>query len=273
MNHLLRELAPIPSEAWEQLDQEARDALKENLAARKLVDFTGPLGWQAPAIDLGVTKPLPTGGDGGVQATQRLALPLVELRVPFDVPRTKIDAVARGAKQILFDEVVEAARKIAAAEDHAVFDGNDAAGIVGIMSGSDHKGVTLSSDYERYPGAVAEALVMLREDGIGGPYAIALGPRCYKGLTTTTSKGGYPVMEHVRRLIDGPMIWAPAVDGACVLSVRGGDYELIVGQDISIGYMSADDQRVHLYLEESFTFRNLEPGAAVPLRYASKNDR
>jgi uncharacterized linocin/CFP29 family protein len=270
MNHLLRELAPLTPEAWEKIDTEARDALRETLAARKLVDFTGPLGWQAYAVDLGVTKKLPGAPEPGVEASQRQALPLVEFRVPLDVPRAKVEAVARGAKQVLFDEVVDAARKIALAEDRSVFDGYEAAGIVGIMSGSDHKPVTLSADYERYPQAVAEALVMLREEGIGGPYAIALGPRCWKGLTTTTSKGGYPVMEHVRRLIDGPLIWAPGVDGACVISTRGGDYELIVGQDISIGYLGATDDVVRLYLEESFTFRNLEPGAAVPLRYGAE---
>ena len=85
----------------------------------------------------------------------------------------------------------------------------------------------------------------------------------------TTTVGGYPVIEHVRALVDGPLVWAPAVDGACVMSTRGGDFELVVGQDISIGFLSATDETVRLYLEESFTFRNIEPAAAVPLVYGS----
>ena len=266
MNHLLRNLAPIPADAWEAIEDEAKETLKERLAARKLVDFTGPLGWQAYAVDLGVCKKLRGAPHPGVEARQRQALPLVELRVPFDVSREDIEAVARGAKHIKFDSAVEAARALASAEDKAIFAGYEAGGITGIMAGSEHKPVTLSTDYEKYPAAVQEALTNLRAEGVGGPYAIALGPRCYKGLMTTTV-GGYPIIEHVRALLDGPLIWAPAVDGACVMSMRGGDYELIVGQDISIGYLSHSDETVRLYLEESFTFRNIEPAAAVPLVY------
>jgi uncharacterized linocin/CFP29 family protein len=267
MNHLLRDLAPVTDDAWAAIDEEGRETLKEILAARKLVDFTGPLGWQAYAVDLGITRNLRSGPAAGIQARQRQAQPLVEFRVPFEVPRDKIEAVARGAQQVMFDEVVDAARKIGLAEDKAIFHGYDGASITGIMSGSDHKALTLSADYEKYPAAVAEAMTMLREDGIGGPYAIALGPRCYKGLMTTTTKGGYPVMRHVQELLDGPLVWAPGIDGACVMSTRGGDYELIVGQDFSVGFLSASDDKVRLYIEESFTFRNLEPGAAVALRY------
>jgi uncharacterized linocin/CFP29 family protein len=75
------------------------------------------------------------------------------------------------------------------------------------------------------------------------------------------------VVEHVRRLLDGPIVWAPAVDGAVVLSLRGGDFELTVGQDLSIGYLEHTATSVRLYLQESFTFRVLEPEAAVPLTY------
>ena len=52
-------------------------------------------------------------------------------------------------------------------------------------------------------------------------------------------------------------MWAPAVDGAVVLSQRGGDFELTVGQDFAIGYRSSDAASVDLYLEESTTFRVL----------------
>ena len=72
------------------------------------------------------------------------------------------------------------------------------------------------------------------------------------------------------RLLDGPIVWAPGVDGAVVLSQRGGDFELIVGQDFSIGYLEHSASSVHLYLQESFTFRVLAPEAAVPLSYAKQ---
>ncbi len=67
---------------------------------------------------------------------------------------------------------------------------------------------------------VATALNRLRDAGVDGPFAVALSERCYTSLTESTA-GGYPVLEHVRRLIDGPLVWAPGLDGAVVLSMRG----------------------------------------------------
>ena len=130
-----------------------------------------------------------------------------------------------------------------------------------------HAPLPIGADYNDYPGTVARAVQTLREATIGGPYAIALGPRCYTGVIETTEMGGYPVLEHLRLISGGPVLWAPAVDGAIVLSTRGGDFELTVGQDTSIGYLDHDDTNVHLYLEESFTFRIFTPEAAVHLSY------
>lgn len=266
MNHLLREIAPIADTAWAAIDEEAKEAVKATLAGRRLVDFTGPLGWETYAVDLGVVSEVDEVPFAEVRARQRRALALVELRARFRLPREKLEALARGAKHTDLDEVSQAARRIARAEDTIVFDGLKSSGVEGILVASPHEPVALLADYERYPNAVAEAIVRLREAGIDGPFGIALGSRCHTGLITTTS-GGYPVMEHVRRILDGPIVWAPGIDGACVLSMRGGDYEMIVGQDLSVGFESADEAGVHLYLEESMTFRNLEPAAAVPLRY------
>ncbi len=64
------------------------------------------------------------------------------------------------------------------------------------------------------------------------------------------------------------MVWAPAVDGAVLVSLRGGDFELEVGQDLSIGYQDHDADGVTLYLEESVTFRAISPEAAIGLAYA-----
>jgi uncharacterized linocin/CFP29 family protein len=60
-------------------------------------------------------------------------------------------------------------------------------------------------------------------------------------------------------------VWAPGLDGAVVMSMRGEDFELTVGQDFSIGYLDHNAEHVRLYIEESFTFWLLSPQAAVPL--------
>jgi uncharacterized linocin/CFP29 family protein len=270
MNDLLRELAPVSSEAWEEIENEARRTLKDMLAARKLVDFRGPLGWEASVVGLGRAVRIDPPAEGkvaGIEARLRKAQPLVELRVPFELSREELEVVARGADDPDLDAVRQAARQAAVVEDRAIFQGYAAAGIEGIMQSAGKSGLSLTDNFEKYPGVVAEAVARLRADGVDGPYGIALGPRCYTGLTKTTV-GGYPVIEHVRRLLDGPIVWAPAVNGAVVLSTRGGDFELTVGQDFSIGYLDHSAASVRLYLQESFTFRVLSPEAAVPLTYA-----
>jgi uncharacterized linocin/CFP29 family protein len=269
MNHLLRELAPVSPGAWALVEEEARRTLKLKLAARKLVDFSGPLGWDASAVSLGRVARLNEAPAEGVEAGLRKVQPLVELRIPFELQREELEAAGRGARDAAVDPVREAAGVAAMAEDRAVFRGFAAAGIRGIAEESAAAKLTLSDDYPAYPGVVAEAINKLHLAGVEGPYGIALGPRCYTGLTKTT-QGGYPVMEHVRRLLDGPVVWAPAVDGALVLSQRGGDFELTVGQDFSIGYLEHTASAARLYLQESFTFRVLAAEAAVPLAYAKK---
>ena len=269
MNPLLRDLAPISAEVWALIEEEATRTLKLKLAARKLVDFSGPLGWEASAVNAGRAQRLDKAPAEGVEARLRQVQPLVELRIPFELQRDELEAAARGAKDAVLDPVRNAAGTAASAEDRAVFNGFQAAGIRGIVQETAEAKLTLTDDYQAYPGVVADAINKLHLAGVQGPYGIALGPRCYTGLTKTT-QGGYPVMEHVRRLLDGPIVWAPAVDGAVVLSLRGGDFELTVGQDFSIGYLEHNASSVRLYLQESFTFRMLAAEAAVPLAYARK---
>lgn len=266
MNDLYRGLAPITAEAWSVIEAEAVSALKATLAGRRLVDFQGPLGWQASSIDLGRTTAIEAPVD---EATARLrrVQPLLEIRIPFEVDRREIEALARGARDPELEPVVTAARQAAMIEDGAIFNGFDAAGIVGIGSASAHAPISLSADYTSYPEAAAEAMRLMRNEGVDGPYAIALGPRCYAGLNRTTHAGGYPVLEHMRQLIDGPLVYAPAVNGSVVLSMRGGDFELTVGRDFSLGYLHHDAHTVQLYVESSFTFLNNAPEAAVALVY------
>ena len=268
MGTLFRHLAPISATAWAEIDEEAKRTLKASLAGRKLVDFVGPLGRCTAAVSTGRAKPVssPLSG-GGVGARLRQSQPLVELRVPFELSRAELDAIDHGAKDADLDPVIHAAQRIAEAEDRAIFHGYAAAAIEGICQAAQNT-VSLPANFEEYPVAVAHAIARLHAAGVDGPYAIALSRQSYVGLTETT-KGGYPILPHVRRLLDGPIVWAPALDGAVVLSMRGGDFELTVGEDLSIGFLDHTDDTVRLYLKESFTFRTLSPQAAVALSQAS----
>jgi uncharacterized linocin/CFP29 family protein len=271
MNHLYRELAPITGEAWDVIDAEARARLTTFLAARKLVDFSGPHGWTTSAYNLGRVTPLADPAPD-VAGLARQVQPLVELRTDFDLSRAVVDSIARGAPDPDLDPVVDAARRMAFAEDNAVFNGYAAGAIQGICEASPHPAIPMPDDFDRFPTAAAQAIGILREAGVSGPYAIALGPGPYTGLTET-SYGGYPVLNHVRLLLEGPVVWAPAVECAVVLSVRGGDFELMSGQDLSIGYVTHDADTVRLSLQESFTFRSLTPEAAVVISAAARPAR
>jgi uncharacterized linocin/CFP29 family protein len=267
MNHLFRELAPISDKAWHEIESEAKRTLENFLAARRLVDFTGPHGWADSAIPLGTINVLPNGPTDGVEGASRNVQPLVELRARFSLQRSELDAIDRGHTSPDIEPVVDAARRIATAEDRAVFHGYADGRITGIVAASPHEPVELGDRFGEYPRWAAMAVAQLRDAGVEGPYAIALGPRCYAGILETTEDGGYPVLERLRLILGGPVVYAPAVDGAVVLSIRGEDFELFCGQDVSIGYESHDAHTVSLYLEESLTFHAHTAEAAVALRY------
>jgi len=267
MNHLFRELAPISDRAWDEICDEATRVLHQFLAARKAIDVVGPQGWDHSAVATGRVAPLLDPPHEGVEGAVRISQPLVELRADFDIPRAELASLDRGAEDGDLEPVAEAARRLALAEDHSVFRGYAAGQIRGIVEASPHEPISIADDYEDYPSWVARAVAKLQLEGVEGPYGIALGPRCYRGVVETTQRGGYPVFEHIRQILDGPIIWAPAVDGAVVVSRRGGDFVLTLGQDISVGYRSHDADKVSLYLQESMTFRVLGPEAGIALVY------
>jgi uncharacterized linocin/CFP29 family protein len=269
MDHLRRSLAPITDAAWEQVDHEARRTLGHFLAARKIVDFSGPHGWAYSAVPSGRIRPAVPPPVEGVIPDLRAVQPLLELRTPFGLALAELDAVDRGAPDPDLSPLVDAAQRAALAEDRVVFHGHEGAGIEGVAPASPHVPLDIGGDYHEYPGVVARAVAMLRRAGVEGPYAIALGPRCYTGVIETTEHGGYPVLEHLRMILGGPVVWAPAVDGAVVVSTRGGDYELVCGQDFAIGFHAQVDEVVELFFEESLTLVVREPRAAVALRYDS----
>ena len=141
-------------------------------------------------------------------------------------------------------------------------------GIIGLADGSPHEPVAIGADYSAYPSSVARAVSTLKTSGVGGPYSIALGNRCYVGVVST-EHGGYPVFEHLRHILGGRVLWAPAVNGAVVVSTRGDDFVIECGQDFSLGYVDHDATSVRLYLEESFTLTVKDEAAAVALVYDS----
>jgi uncharacterized linocin/CFP29 family protein len=265
VSHLLREHAPISDAGWKLIDEEARERLLPGLASRRLVDFSGPHGWERSATNLGRVERTNVSELKGVEANRRVVLPLIELRAHFEVSREELRAGDRGAEDVDFDDLDAAAQRIVESENTAVFHAWPKAGIEGVAASSPHKPIVRGKSFGDYPGCVARAVELLLRSGVAGPYGLALGREDYTSVVETAEHGGYPLLDHLRKIIKGPIVWAPGVNGAVVLSMRGGDFAFESGQDISVGYASHDAQTVSLYLEESYSFRVLTPEAAVAI--------
>ncbi|MBI1753524.1 MAG: bacteriocin family protein [Acidobacteria bacterium] len=262
---LRREMAPIVDEAWKEIELQSSRILKGNLSARKVVDFLGPYGWKHAAINLGRLEIGPESATDGVAWGLHKVLPLVEIRVPFTLGIWELDDVARGAKNPDLESLKAAARKAALFEESALYWGFEEAGIQGLLQSSSHPPVSLSPDRGRLTESVELALLAIQEAEIGGPYALVLGSEPYKWLMAGESNS-YPLRKRIEALITGGIHWSPVLEGGAVLSRRGGDFEMSVGQDLAIGYKIHQAREVELYFTESFTFRVLEPAAAVALK-------
>lgn len=265
MDLLKRKLAPILPAAWTLIDEEAKRVLKLHLAGRKIVDFSGPFGWEHAAVNTGHLDIIPERQDPDVSIGIRRVQPLVEVRVPITLAIMELDQVARGAEDPDLSSVVRAAEKIAVAEDRAIFHGYERGGIQGIVPSSPHAPLELPADLRELPRTILAAKDVLRRAGVSGPYVLVVGSVLYDRVFSATDEGR-PIARRIEQLLDDkPIVRAEAIDGGVLLSLRGGDYELTVGQDLSIGYAHHTRDEVELYLTESFTFRVLEPSAAVSL--------
>ncbi|MFC4336647.1 family 1 encapsulin nanocompartment shell protein [Salininema proteolyticum] len=264
VDNLHRELAPISNAAWQSIEEEATRTFARHVSCRRVVDVNGPKGTASASVTTGHEHRIDPPAEG-VQAFLREAQPLAELRVPFKVARQEIDNVERGAEDSDWSPVMDAAKRLAFTEDRLVVDGYDPAGITGIRRDSSNEAIALPERVTEYPNAVAQAVSRLRLDGVGGPYTLLLSAEAYTAVSETTDEGN-PILDHVKRMTKGEILWAPAISGALLLSARGGDFALTLGQEVSIGYLSHDSENVELYFTETLTFQSFTSEASVSFR-------
>ena len=265
MDILRKSLAPITADAWSEINEEADRTLRGNLSARSLVDFDGPHGLELGAINLGRVALKESEPVSGVKWGLRQVRPLVEVRVPFQLSLSDLDDVSRGAKAPELDPVAAAARKTAILEENTLYNGFGEGDIKGILESTSHKAIQLGPEVGDYAENFQQATGALQGAGIGGPYALVLGSEPYKKLMAG-DKSGYPIRRRAESMFEGGIKWSPALEGGAVVSTRGGDYEMTVGLDLSIGYKFLEGDTLELYFTESFTFQVLEPAAAVGLK-------
>ncbi len=260
-NILKRNLAPITETTWKEIENQAKMTLKQYLTARKIVDFNGPKGWDFNAVGLGTLKisdQTAHGANWGI----REVLPLVELRVPFKLNIFEMDNISRGLKNPELDPVAQAAQKVAMFEESAIYYGFSQAGIQGIREALELEPVMMPDEISDFMPALEEALNKLRKSSVGGPFTFVVGNDEFKKILAYTGHG-YPLNRRIKDLIQGDIIVSPAMEGGLLISTRGGDFEMTVGQDLSIGYQSHTQKEVELYFVESFTFQVLDPAAVA----------
>ena len=268
MDILKRSLAPIFPAAWDEIDEQAKTVIKGVLAGRKVVDVTGPLGWNCDAVSEGTLSLVEESPVEDVSYGIRESLPLVEIRVPFTMSMWDLDDISRNSKTVDFTPVIEAARKAALFEDTAIFQGLEEAGILGLELEADNEPVELKLEDESILTAIVEGMTTLGSRSMGGPYVLVCSLPLW--IKIKTSSKGYPLLKRVKDVLgdDCRIVLSSQYETSMLVSMKEGHSELIIGQDFSIGYQSHTNTDVSFYITETFTFRVLAPESIVPFKIA-----
>lgn len=261
MNLLRRELAPITDAAWEEIDDQARNFFRPLLTARKFVDVTGPKGLDFGAVSTGRLVVPPNQSADSVEYGVNQVQPLVEARAHFNLKLWELDNISRGARDADLDPMEKAARKLAKFEEDAIYRGLEHSSIRGLEEKPEHDSIPYDGDIKEFLSSVTHGITGLRDAMVEGPYTLVVTPKVWSELSSCVE--GRPLKHHLEYLIEGPVITGPFVEKSFLVSTRGGDLRLTLGQDISIGYLGHDAESVKLYFTESFTFSIFDSAVIV----------
>ncbi|OHD63443.1 MAG: bacteriocin, partial [Spirochaetes bacterium GWF2_52_7] len=226
MDILKKELAPLSTRVWEEIESRAAEILRSRLSARKVVRVDGPKGWNFTAVPEGRLDLVDDTGD--VKAGVYRVAPLSEARVRFSLNRWEMDNLNRGAKDIDLHSLDAAVEKIADFEEKAIYHGFKAGGIVGLSEAAAHKPVVFGKDGSSIMESVSVALITLRASHAQGPCTLVVGTKAWMALNKEIQ--GIPLVERIERLIGGSVVHSLAIDGAFLLPYDNENLELTVGQ-------------------------------------------
>ena len=256
---LYRDLAPISEEAWDEIDERAEEVLKSQLTARKVLNVVGPKGADYTVISEGRLADVQTKEN--VSYGNYKVLPLTEARIEFSMMRWELDNVIRGAKDVDYEPLEEAAKELARFEEEAVYNGLEEAIISGLGEEAEGEAIKLGNSPGEMINAITEGVIKLRDAYVDGDYTLVVSPEIYKNLMTIET--GYPLVKKVEKLIGGDILLNHVIDGAYLLPKDHDDLEFTIGRDFSIGYQAHDIEKVRFFMTESFTFRVLDPAIII----------
>lgn len=263
MDILRKSLAPITEKAWEEINDQARQVFKTILTARKFVDVDGPKGLDFGAVSLGRLSLKEQKEKEGVNYGINKVLPLIEIRKPFHLDLWELDNVSRGAEDVDLGPLEDSARGLARFEETAIYYGFQESGIHGLKESSGYDATSFPETPKDLLKTLAKVITEFQNNAIEGPYSLVVSPEKWHFILSQV--GGYPLINQIKNLIGGNVVQNPHVNDSFVVTERGGDFRLTIGQDISVGFDSASTKEVKLFFTESFTFQIFEPNAVAVL--------
>jgi uncharacterized linocin/CFP29 family protein len=260
MDMLKKELAPLSTKVWQEIESRANEILRTRLAGRKAIRVVGPLGWNYTSVTEGRLDIV--GDSGDVKTGVYRSTPLTEARVRFSLNRWEMDNLNRGARDIDLSALDSAVEKIADFEENTIYNGFKAGGIIGLKEAAVHKPISFGTDSSSIMEAIAKGVLLLQQESVDAPYALIVGPKAYLALSKEVQ--GLPLVERIEKLIKGKVIQSLTLEGALLVPYDNENLELVVGQDFAVGYETHDTKDVTLFITESFIFRVLDPNMIVP---------
>ncbi|KUK23348.1 MAG: encapsulin [Synergistetes bacterium] len=265
MDFLRRNISPLTAKQWEEIDKRAKEVFSTQLHGRAVVDVVGPFGWEYAAHPTGEIELL-SKEDDAVKFGLRKALPLVELKSYFYLDLNELDKLERGQPAIDLSALEEAVRNVAVFEDGAIFEGCEQSGIKGFLAYKEERSIPSSTTEEEFLESLYKAMANFSLNGISGPYTLVI--NIDKWVEIVKASKHYPIHKKVEDILKGgKVLLTPRISDGLLVSERGGDFELILGQDLSIGYEATEGSKVKLFITETFTFRIITPEALIHLKF------
>lgn len=259
MNILKRSLAPITDRAWEEIELQSERVIREYTTGRRFADINGPLGLEYGAASTGRLILPSDQPSGGLQYGIREVIPLVEVRRDFSLDLRELDNASRNAKDIDLKNLEEAARQVSSFEDQCLYQGFEETSSPGLLKGAAGNPAKFQTNAEAFMKTLLEMIASLQQEAVEGPYALVIPDTAWRRLAGEPS--AYPLPARLREITGGAVITHHTNKEVFVVSQRGGDIELVLGQDISLGYDMHDREKVDLYFTASFAWRILSPEA------------
>jgi uncharacterized linocin/CFP29 family protein len=259
--YLAREDAPFGADVWQALDGAMVEAARAQLVGRRLLELEGPYGLGLKSVPL-ADKTMASG----LIASQ--TLPVILLQEAFDLGARDLAEFEAGGITLDRSPVAEAAITVAQREDALIFSGSEELDVPGLMTVEGANSIPLSDwgDVGTAATDLIEAVTVLDQAGFHGPYALALAPARYNLLFRRYERGNFSEMEHVKTIATDGVYKAPSMGEGGVLLATGRQVaSIVMGQDMAIGFVGPEGDRIAFTISESLVPRIRRPNAICVL--------